>query len=220
MKNINVVTLAIITFSLFLCSAFLIGCSKNNPSNGTTLTVSFATYTALNKPNYIKSPIIDFMSKIFIKPAMAATSNISLCIKRVRFKNSSESEASDLSQDPDNDDVSGDERVGQKGFLNVTSGGSFGTVNVPNPKPVTRFRIDIDNHCSGHSAASFTTAAGSFTTNSNFTMEFRSSSDINLSDSKTITLNWQAINTALNALSAGASDSNITNALSTRGSMN
>lgn len=212
---------SLVVLSIFSSAIFLQGCSDTNSSssNSTEATISFATYTAINNQVPIINSLLNMLSKAVVQPAMAATSNIALCIRRVRFKSSTEDDASNVSEDEDNDDLSGDDRVGQKGYLLVSSGGSFGKVRVPRPKIANRFRIDVDNHCSGHSAAEFTTSAASFSTNSNFTMEFRSSTQIDLTQNATVTLNWQAINTALNALSAGASDSNIVNALSTRGSM-
>lgn len=160
------------------------GCGKD--ATQTAVSMQFGSYTARNM-------LIEF----FLPSAYAATSDIQMCFKRLRFKQEGDATASDASQDEDNIDL-------ELGEVTLTAGGtSLGEVVIP-AATYKRIEFDLEKDCvagSSGNSISFANGSGSFATQDRMTIKFEGTF-VASEASQTVAMTLDQIITALNSVTA------------------
>ncbi len=158
------------------------GTTTGNP-NQPLVTVQFSSYVAQSRP------VKPSFWKLLIPTADASVTDLRLCLKRLRFKQSASSATGE-----NHDLALGEIQLG-------STGNSFTSVFVA-PGTYTRIEFDIDPSCSTARSATVTNANGTFNSTDTMTIRFDGTFTVSTSN-QALTLATQAIVTNLrNANSA------------------
>ena len=160
------------------------GTTTGNP-NQPLVAVQFASYVAQTKPSKPS------FWKLFIPTADASVTDLRLCLKRLRFKQSASSPTGE-----NHDLALGEIQLG-------SSGNSFTSVFVA-PGTYNRIEFDIDPSCSTARSASVTNSNGTFNSTDTMTIRFDGTFTVS-SANQVLTLATQSIVTNLRTATSGPS---------------
>ena len=161
------------------------GTSTGNPQ----VILKTDTYVTASARDSLVDRVFDWL----ITPALASVSSARVCFKRVRFKMSGETTASN----PDNDEDNIDFHIGE---VTLSSAGStLGELSVPTGN---YFRIELDfsreSNCSSNESVRITNSNGTFGTQDGMTVKFNGA--FAHDGSNTIVLNLQSLMNAWNVV--------------------
>ncbi|MCM2280983.1 MAG: hypothetical protein NDI61_03960 [Bdellovibrionaceae bacterium] len=174
---------------VFLVALSGAGCAGQGTSTGNPL-------VALSLQGYANPASVPSAKVGDVVPS--AVSPLTLCFKRVRFKQAGEETTEDPSLDEDNVDFN-------LGEVSIDASGTpLQSVAVP-PGTYTRVEFDLENHCASGKSVALTNSHDSFTSTDRITIRFDGSFQHDNSD-KALALDLQQI---INALDAVTSDAEI-----------